>query len=446
MQCPQCGHEAEGRTLFCANCGQKLDQSQTGAIGGPGNAQPAASDEQRRGCSQTVMVVAIAAVVILIIAGVGIAAVYYGLSDRNKIQVELAEEHFDKGNEHLTSGDLELAIAEYELVVQLDPEHSGAPGKLEEARQRLVAEPTPTAVLLRETKVALLDEIRLAHGRSDWQGVLDGADRLLALDPEYERGQVDQMLFEAFYQSGLILVEEDRLGEALRLFERALVLQPDNVQVSHAKNLATLYTQGTGYWGADWGEAATSLQTLYRLAPEYRDVRDRLFQALVNHGDQLGDDGDWCEAAEQYAQAVGIRAEAGVAAKRQSASSRCVQQPTAVALPGSTPGSTVPSGPLAASGTFVGSLRERTGLENSKMFVRGTVMNKSGHGIPGTRVRIGAWDWSALAVTDAGGQYSFDGLSTQVTYTLTLLDLTALPFDVEGVFGRISWVDFREAP
>ena len=446
MRCPQCNHEVQGRTLFCPNCGQKMDQTGS-APGGPArSAQPPEGSEPRRGCSQSILVVAIAAVVVLVIAGVGIAAVYYGLADRNKIQIELAEEHYDKGNAHLSSGELELAIAEYELVVQLDPKHSGAPGKLEEARQQLVVQPTPTAVLQQETKVALLEEIRAANGRRDWQGVLDRADRLLALDPEYARGEVDRMLFEAFHQSGLILVEQDRLEEAVRLFDRALVLQPDNVQVAHAKNLASLYTQGMGYWGADWGQAASSLQTLYRLAPDYRDVRDRLFEARVNYGDQLAASEEWCDASDQYARAVGIRAEAGTAAKRQAASSRCGQQPTPVVLPGATPATRLPVGPVAPSGTFVGSLRERTGLEASKMFVRGTVVNKTGQGIPGTRVRIGAWDWSAIAVTDGSGQYSFDGLSNQVTYTLKLLDLSGLPFDAEGVFGQITWVDFREAP
>jgi tetratricopeptide (TPR) repeat protein len=253
------------------------------------------------------------------------------------------------------------------------------------------------------------------------------------------------MLFEAFFQSGLILVDEGRLEEALRLFERALVLQPDSVQVAHAKNLAGLYTEGMRYWGADWGTAASSLQTLYRLAPDYRDVRDRLYEARVYHGDQLAEQRDWCGASDQYALALGIRAAADVSEKRQRASSLCVREPTAPSAPGPTPGLTPPTGVAAPTGTFVGSLRAPTSIGGRSMYVRGVVMNRLGQGIPGTRVRIGAWDWSAIAVTNGEGQYSFDGLSNPVTYELTLLDLPSQPFRADGVRGQITWVDFREA-
>jgi len=88
---------------------------------------------------------------------------------------------------------------------------------------------------------------------------------------------------------------------------------------------------------------------------------------------------------------------------------------------------------------------ERTGIDSGKMYVRGKVLDKDGGGIQGTQVKIQAWDWSAIAVTDGNGQYSFDGLSNPVTYTLSLVTLSSYPFDVEGQWGKISWVDFTEA-
>ena len=446
MKCPQCSQEIRGRALFCPKCGHKLDQPPPIAgDSGPGLGS-AGDEKERRGCSQTFLVLAIAAVVVLILAGVGVAAVYFGLADRGKVQTELAEEHYDKGNAHLAQGELELAIAEYELVLQLNPKHTGAKAKLAEAREKLQAVPTSTPALQEETKSALMAEIREAYARHDWQGVLDAADRLLALDPEYHRGDVDQLLFEAFYQSGLILVDEGRMEEALRLFDRALALQPDNVQVQHAKNLATLYTEAMGYWGADWAQTTASLQKLYRLAPDYRDVRDRLFEARVQYGDFLAEGNDWCGASEQYAQALDIRAEAVVAAKRQNATTRCTVRVSPTPVPGRTPVPTGPVGPSGPPGTYVGQLVERTGLESRKMFVRGKVINKAAQPLRGSEFEGWAWDWSAIAVTNGEGQYSFDGLSNPVTYTLKLLDLPSVPYDVLGMWGKISWVEFRETP
>ena len=78
------------------------------------------------------------------------------------------------------------------------------------------------------------------------------------------------------------------------------------------------------------------------------------------------------------------------------------------------------------------------------MFIRGRILDKEGVGVSGVRVQIRAWDWSAIAVADGNGQYAFDGLSNPVTYTLTLLDLSCLPFDAEGVWGKVTWVDFEE--
>jgi len=57
-------------------------------------------------------------------------------------------------------------------------------------------------------------------------------------------------------------------------------------------------------------------------------------------------------------------------------------------------------------------------------------------------VRIQAFDWSTTATTDGSGLFSFDGLANAVVYTLTLPDLPSEPVDVEGQWGKLSWVEF----
>lgn len=74
------------------------------------------------------------------------------------------------------------------------------------------------------------------------------------------------------------------------------------------------------------------------------------------------------------------------------------------------------------------------------------MLDEDERGVSGVQIRIQAWDWSATALTDGEGQYSFDGLSNPVTYTLSLVDLSSQPVDVMGERGKITWVNFKEVP
>jgi hypothetical protein len=64
-------------------------------------------------------------------------AAYYGLHqgerDREQHRQELAEQHYQDGLEQLDSGNYELAIAEFEYVLQLDADHPRAQQGIAEA-------------------------------------------------------------------------------------------------------------------------------------------------------------------------------------------------------------------------------------------------------------------------------------------------------------------------
>ena len=443
MRCPQCDHEIKGKALFCPNCGYRLE-----GISEPPVVQafmpvdePSQPPAHRKGCGLSFAVVGIALLVVFLIVGLGALAYHYGMLDRTTTERQTAEEHYAKGIDYLDHNDFELAVAEFELALKLDPKHEKASEKLAEAQQHLEAQPTATPALQEEVKAAYLTKMTEAYEQEDWQTALDNADQLLALDPTYRRDEVDEMLTEVFFRQGLELVDEDRMKDAVALFDRALDLQPSHAGAIEAKQLATLYMTGLGFWGTDWPKALDSLSALYVLAPDYKDVRQRAHKAYAYYGDDLAGGKDWCHAAEAYAQAIAITEDAGVAAKRDQAEAQCKSPTEAAATKTPTRDQSAPSGP---SGTFVGRLVERTGIDSGKMFIRGKVLDANGKGIPSVKVRIHAWDWSALAITDGNGQYAFDGLSNPVTYTLDLPDLPFVPFDIEGVWGKIAWVDFRK--
>ena len=448
MLCPQCGYDVEGRALFCPNCGRTLEQSPqapTGQVVPP----PVSPDDgkQRRGCGRTFAIVGIAILVVVVVAGIAILAISYGMADRNKVELQAAEEHYQKGVEYLNQEELDLAIAEFEHVLTLNPQHEGAAAALARAQQQLEAEPTATTAPKEDSRAAQFNELEAAYAEGDWQAVLDAEQALAQGDPAYRRGDVDRMLFEAYYQIGLQLVAEDRMQEGLRSLDRALALQPDNAKAAQAKHEASLYVTGMSYWEADWLRTIDSLAALYSLDPDYKDVRERLHLAYAKFGDTLYQEEEWCGAVKQYTWALEIKADPKVADQRQQAVVQCEKpspspQPTPSETVGTEPSPTT-GATSAPTGTFVGQFIKQESVGGDKISIRGKVLTKNGTGISGVSVKVQAWDWSALALTDGSGQYSFDGLSNPVVYTLSLPDLPSVPFDVETKAGELSWVDFR---
>ena len=101
---------------------------------------------------------------------------------------------------------------------------------------------------------------------------------------------------------------------------------------------------------------------------------------------------------------------------------------------------------MPPGGTYVGRFVEYISIEEHLMLVRGHVYDVEGEGVPGIQVRISAYDWSAIAVTDGAGLFSFDGLSNPLTYTLTLIGLPVQPLDVLAQEIRLAWTEFRQMP
>jgi len=97
-------------------------------------------------------------------------------------------------------------------------------------------------------------------------------------------------------------------------------------------------------------------------------------------------------------------------------------------------------------GVFYGRFVKFEWVEKGRMLIRGKVFDKYGRGIPGVRVKIQAWDWWAVAVTNGEGQYAFDGLSNPVVYTLSLPDRPCRPYKVRGEWNKLLWVNFYQAP
>lgn len=438
MKCPACGERMSAREHICPKCGHRLGNPSRAKIQNKPSPNVPSAVEEGRGYGLTLAVLMGFLVALALLVGLGVAGFYYGLKDRAQAERRAAVVHYQRGLAHLEQGEQELAIAEFEVALQLDPQNVEIAAKLAEARrQRTRPSPTPLATP-GDGRPGLFEVLQSVHAQGAWAQVLEVANRLIALDPGYRRQEVDRMRFDAFYHSGLEAARQGRMTEAIRLFDQALALQPGDETVLRARQLATRYEAAMRFWGADWAQTVENLTALYGLDPTYNDVGQRLFEARVSYGDVLREKQDWCGAEAQYRAALALRAEAQVEAKQRAAAERCRLQPTGSGTP-------TLAGTPAPKGTFVGRVVEQTSLDADKIFIRGRVLNRNNKGVQGVRVQIKAWDWTAIAVTDGMGQYAFDGLANAVTYTLTLLDLPVVPVDAPGKFGKITWVNFEEA-
>ena len=82
----------------------------------------------------------------LSLGGAAYSGLYQGERDRERQRQELAEQHYRAGLERLDAGEYELAIAEFEYVFQLDPDHPFAPQGIAEVQirqTRAAVRPTP---------------------------------------------------------------------------------------------------------------------------------------------------------------------------------------------------------------------------------------------------------------------------------------------------------------
>lgn len=446
MRCANCGADVAEGTIFCPYCGHRLvGRTQPSPLREVYQEpqEPAPRQDRPSGCKWLALTGVFTLIFLVIVLGVGALAVYHGLEDQAREKRQLAQEHYAKGLDHMAQGSYELAIAEFEHAIRLDPDLSEAKLKLNEARSLLVVKPTPTTDSYRALADQLYREARTSYDQHDWEQAIAKLEELRVLDKVYQQQGTDTLLFWSYYYHGLALVNEGRMEEAVHRFDQALELQPNQPDAVGQRHLASIYVSGLRYWEADWEKAIEMFASLFKIEPNYRDVRQRLHDAHVRYGDLLAQEEAWCRARDQYNEALAIAPTQEIANRRDSAAQKCSAEPGETPKPG-TP---VAATPTAQPGVFIGQF---DGYEDIRQIttewvrVRGRVVNVAGAGVPGLTVKIQAFDWSGTAFTDINGEYGFDFLTHAVTYTLSLVEVPSAPVEVMGQFGMIAKVNFVE--
>lgn len=296
------------------------------------------SQPQRRSGRLRTRVALVAALVALplclLLASVSIAAFAGAQAGQHQAQLRRTAtisasilDRFDKGVTLLRSGQPALAQANFEYVLQYQPDNYGVRSLLATAIAAQTPTPTPTpqpTPTRTFDKEALLAELESAISQQQWDAAISAAEQIIAIDPQWQRAEVDLMLYQALVARGLRRVRTDEIEAGLFDLDRAASIQPLSSQVEGERRLAALYQEALYYLGADWDRAIAKLTELYRLAPNYRNVGARLLDAYTRAGDAFAASGDWCRAARKYEDALKLFSSTTLEQRRADAEQRCL--------------------------------------------------------------------------------------------------------------------------
>lgn len=379
MECPECEYNVPEPLLLCPRCGAHVEETQPMKRRRARRLRPAralpwvsahedtipliigAEEEEtpaRLTLWQRVRVVllslgAFLCLLTLALAISGYLGLQAGQHARAERRLALADEHYRQGLARLDSGEYELALAEFEYALQLVPDHPLAKQGVAEARARLASRPTPTSPATEEVARELYNQAQAAYEREDWPTAARLLNQLRAFAPDYESETVEEMLFTSLYQAGMMALAGDSPEEGIFYLDQAQRIRTLDADALRELELARRYLKALGYWGVDWETSIRQLEALYALAPNYRDLFQRLYQARLAYGNLWAQRGEMCPAAEQYTQALRLMNNDALVAKRDEAAAVCaVATPTPIApITGTLPGAaTVPgftSGRLA---------------------------------------------------------------------------------------------------
>ena len=284
----------------------------------------------------------------------GFYGVRAGLEQRQVALATAVADHFQRGLAHAAAGENALAIAEFEAVLRLQPNHVAARSAMLQAMATTATPqptspplptPTPPPVSTPYTLDILLSEAQTLYDQKEWTEAAERLERIRAADPAYQADTVVNLLYKIYYTTGSDLIAAGRLEEGIRQIERALLLRPNDKAAQEQKQLAVAYLQAMGYWQANWQKAVNAFADLYKQRPNYLDVETRLTNAAIAYGDSLAQRGAWCDAAAQYNIALEVRPSTALRTTRDAANNRCNDQ-AAAATPTSS-GSATPGSPDA---------------------------------------------------------------------------------------------------
>lgn len=309
----------------------------------------------------------LAAAILIFSVVLGVRAGQQQVETQRRQQIGIA---LQRATDFQADGDLRAALAEYQKVLILDADNPVA----QEGVQTLLAllggdaaatpdalaaaeEATATPVVAQTTNnspiaptaaatpsaelVAAWENAQRAARAGRWQETLNQLLQIQQSDPAFKPDEMQEMLFNAYVNLALEKDNAEALEEAVALYDKALALRPNAVDVRRERDLIAQYLEVLADAGDDPAATIRRLQMIYAIDPDYRDVEERLHQAHVRYADRLAEDEAWCRAQDEYNAALMIASSPAIVAKRDAAQTQC-QLAAAAEMSGAVAGAAMP--------------------------------------------------------------------------------------------------------
>ncbi len=348
---------------------------------------------------------------VVVPGGLGAIVGYQELQAQNH---EAAIIHFNRGLGYLAEKYPELARSEFEIALKYDAAYEPARQKLSEL-QKPNGGGTPGAPQQDRVVAAMFDEARGLIAQKQWSDAITRLEQLRTLQAGYRQSEVNDLLYEAYVNSGKAAVASGQIEIARERFESALAIRNNDPEVKRQRDMAELYLEGQQAVGFNWQTAVQKFSALYQQDPNYDDVKRKLFDAHLQYGDKACKEGAWALAQREYDGALALTNDPQIAQKRAQAQTICKKlttpTPTGTLLPAGTPASgvtPVPSGTAAPESysrkTSTATDKPCTGVGD----LTGTVRDALGRPLANVVVGYSTDDIPLVSTrTNANGQYQF---------------------------------------
>ena len=274
---------------------------------------------KRSGRGRALLFNAIGLIIILVVAilagyGSGISTRTRNESSTNS---QLISAQYDYALEDIELGRYDNARQRLEWIIDHDPTFPGAQEKLTEVlvlsnvpTPTVTVAPSPTADFSGAEQAFTQAQQQVAA--QDWLGAMDTLDKIRKLDATYKTSQVDGMYYFALRNYGYDLItRQGNLEGGIYHFTLAERFGPLDRDANALREGARYYLIGASFWELDWEQALFYFQQVYAGYPGLWDgtstVSERFYMASMRYGDQLVEQGLFCDAVPQYqnAQAIG---------------------------------------------------------------------------------------------------------------------------------------------
>jgi hypothetical protein len=224
-------------------------------------------------------------------------------------QVNLAQEDIERGGYN-------LALRRLDWVLERDPANQEAAALHRQAEAAIknaqTPEVPPTPTVLPEPTVVLnettdleneLGRLRRLYDRERWNELLPAALAMQQQFPNFERIETDRFMYDSYLNLGLQLLQGSQIEQGLRYLSQAEKLGDLPQEAMDYRLWAGLYLDGISYYNVNWAVSASVFRDLCISAPFYQNACDKLYDSLVNYGDQYFFNQDFCPAVDLYREA-----------------------------------------------------------------------------------------------------------------------------------------------